>query len=126
MIMHVMAWQFDLYEQIRAVLAASARVQAHGSVLTPDLLDGWSDLDLHLDLHDTLEIAAVISPSSIWASDNMTDNKAQVLRLVLVDGRRLDLTVGGTGRITPPAGADDNAVRFVAALAAANSVEVTS
>jgi hypothetical protein len=119
MIMPVMAWQFDLYEQISAAVAASASIRAHGSVLTPALLDGWSDLDLHLDLDDTLEIAAIINPSLIWAFDNMPDNGAQVLRLVLVDGRRLDLTVGGTGHITSPAVADDNAVRFVAALAAA-------
>jgi hypothetical protein len=114
-----MAWQFDLYEEISAVLTPSARVRAHGSILTPALLDGWSDLDLHLDLDDTVEIAAITNPSMIWAFDNMIGNGAQVLRMVLVDGRRLDLTVGGTGQITPPAVADDNAVRFIAALAAA-------
>jgi hypothetical protein len=114
-----MAWQGDLYHEITAALPASASVRAHGSVLTPALLDGWSDLDLQLHLGDAIEVAAIIDPSMIWACDNVTANGAQVLRMVLVDGRRLDLTVGGRGQIRPPTAADDNAVRFIAALAAA-------
>jgi hypothetical protein len=115
----VMAWQGDLYHKISMVLPAPASVRAHGSVLKPTLLDGWSDLDLHLHLDDTVEIAAIIDPSTIWAFNNVTANGSQVLRTVLVDGRRLDLTVGGPGQITPPTAADDNTVRFIAALAAA-------
>jgi hypothetical protein len=113
-----MAWQFDLYDEISTALTASGGVRAYGSVLTPALLDGWSDLDLYVDVDNTLDIAAIVNPSTIWAFDNITGNGAQVLRLVLVDGRRLDLTVGGTGQITPHTAADDNAVRFIAALAA--------
>jgi hypothetical protein len=114
-----MAWQTDLYHEISAVLPPSVGVRAHGSVLTPALLDGWSDLDLHLNLGDTVEIAAIIGPRTIWAFDNLTATGAQVLRIVLMDGRRLDLTVDGPGQVRPPTAADDNSFRFIAALAAA-------
>jgi hypothetical protein len=113
-----MAWQSDLYHKISTVLSP-ASVRAHGSVLTPALLDGWSDLDLHLDLDDTIGIAAIIDPSTIWAFDNIAGNGSQVLRMILLDGRRLDLTVVGSEHITPPDAADDNTFRFVAGLAAA-------
>jgi hypothetical protein len=114
-----MAWQDGLYQQISRALPAPASVSPHGSVLTPALLDGWSDLDLHVHTPETVELTALIGTQTIWAFDSAITNGSQVLRMVFIDGRRLDLTIGAGGRVASPVPAADNNIRFTAAIAAA-------
>jgi hypothetical protein len=80
-------------------------------------LDGWSDLDLHIDLGGSGEVVDVLAELRVWAATESEDAGRQVLRVVLLDGRRIDFVVQG-GRVEVPARAADNEVRMVAALAA--------
>lgn len=111
-------WQAELRDQIVARLGDEARVQAYGSVATPALIDNWSDLDLRLDLPGTVDIAGLVAPAEIWAFEDVTRDGAQAVRMILDDGRRLDLLVEGRGRVVMPEPSDDNAVRLLAGLAA--------
>lgn len=80
-------------------------------------MDGWSDLDLHIDFEGPSQIVDVLAGLPVWATSNVEDAGRQVLRVVLVDGRRIDFVVTG-GRLEVPSGAADNDVRMLAALAA--------
>lgn len=103
-------------------------VSVHGSrrAGSTDVVDGWSDLDLHLQLDADLPLHAVREvDAAVWAREVAEDVGAgdagsQVVRLVLVDGRRIDLVVSG-GRLLLPRPDDPAAdeVRFLLALAAA-------
>jgi hypothetical protein len=113
-----MVWQIDLNQELSARLPASARLHIIGSASTPALLDGWSDLDVRLSLAEPVNTVDLLGGTKVWALDDATTSEAQVQRLVLMDGRRLDMVVAGSGRVNPPAMERDNQVRFLAALAA--------
>lgn len=110
-------WQVQLERELVGRLPKEASVHATGSASEPDQLDGWSDLDLHIDLGGSLEVVDVLAGLAVWAASAVEDAGRQVLRVVLVDGRRIDLAVKG-GRVVVPVCASDNKFRMVAALAA--------
>jgi hypothetical protein len=86
-------------------------------VLTPDLVDGWSDLDVEVQARREFDVEDVLA-APVWAFQEAYDAGTQVVRAVLRDGRRVDLKVSGaTGLLPNPA--SDNGIRFDAALAAA-------
>lgn len=113
-----MTWQLDLRDELVSRLPASATHMTTGSVLDCDQLDQWSDLDLHVDLGEAVEPVDLFAGLDIWAASEDLSTGQQVLRVVLRDGRRIDLIVEGGG-IQAPAQADDNDIRMIAALAAA-------
>ena len=113
-------------------LAGIGRVEAYGSVLRPSELDSWSDLDVRIALTAPIDIA-VLGLDELWSWQDIHGESGQTLRLVLVDGRRIDLSVSSpadrsaTGSESTPANkpmiimptpASDNQLRFDAALAA--------
>lgn len=110
-------WQVQLERELVDRLPKEATHQAAGSVSDPDRLDGWSDLDLHIDLRGSASVVDVLAGLAVWASSEVEAEGQQVLRVVLVDGRRVDLVIAG-GRVAVPACAADNEVRMLAALAA--------
>lgn len=119
-----MGWQQQTADRIRDALADRATVRVYGSAADPATLDGWSDLDLRLDLTAAVPFGDLLSDVSIWAHQNTDAGDRQVCRLVLHDGRRLDLSVHGSGRVVGlPAGPDaaidsaETEIRFLAALA---------
>ena len=111
-------WQWDLRDELIRRLPESAAAQVLGSAANASELDGWSDLDLHVDLTAVGGPVDLLAGCQVWAVWEDRSAEQQTLRIVLVDGRRLDLVVQG-GVIRRPAQADDNDVRMVAALAAA-------
>lgn len=105
-------WQIELLESLAGRCSS---VQGYGSVLDQDSLDGWSDLDVRLDL------PAPITPAELFGADawawqlSRTDDRVLV-RLVLADGRRIDADLGGAQLVLAPPPADLG-IRFDAALA---------
>jgi hypothetical protein len=98
-------------------LPAAANIAVHGSATNPADLDGWSDLDLRLDLPHDVPVADLVGGAKVWAYDNVELDQTQTCRTVLTDGRRLDLSVVGGGRIVGLTPAADNETRFIAAMA---------
>ena len=96
-----------------------ADIDPYGSVTDPALLDGWSDLDVVITSRAAFDVEEALQ-GRLWAFQSTSDGDAQVVRAVLVDGRRVDATIhGASGMLpTPPA---DNDVRFGTALAAVRS-----
>jgi hypothetical protein len=113
-----MTWQLHLRDELVSRLPAFATHWTAGSVLDRDQLDQWSDLDLHVDLGGSLELVDLFAGLDVWAASEDFTAEQQVLRVVLRDGRRVDLVVDG-GRIRVPAPGVDNDIRMIAALAAA-------
>lgn len=113
-----MTWQVALREELVRRLPASAEATVRGSVADAAALDGWSDLDLGIDLTDVSGPLDVLAGCQVWAASEQVSPGRQVLRVVFSDGRRVDLTVTG-GRVRRPHLAGDNDVRFLAAVAAA-------
>jgi hypothetical protein len=111
-------WQWDLRDELIRRLPESAAAQVLGSAANASQLDAWSDLDLHLDLTNMSGPVDLLAGCQVWAVSEDRSAEQQTLRIVLEDGRRLDLVVKG-GVIRRPAQADDNDVRMMAALAAA-------
>jgi hypothetical protein len=111
-------WQWDLRDELIRRLPESAAAQVLGSAANASQLDGWSDLDLHVDLTAVSGPVDLLAGCQVWALSEDRSAEQQTLRIVLEDGRRLDLVVKG-GVIRRPAQADDNDVRMMAALAAA-------
>jgi hypothetical protein len=111
-----MTWQTDLLERIRAQVPAGSTVEPYGSVTEPGTLDGWSDVDVTLTLTADVDADALLDGTP-WAWQEHETETTQTVRLVLVDGRRVDLTVLGEHVRLPTPPADDS-VRFDAALAA--------
>ncbi len=111
-----MTWQTDLLERIRTQVPGGSTVEPYGSVTEPGTLDGWSDVDVALTLTADIDAERLLDGMP-WAWQEHDTETSQTVRLVLVDGRRVDLTVQGERVLlpTPPA---DNSVRFDAALAA--------
>src|SRR4051794_17657523 len=112
-----MVWQQQMVREVAARLPAGAALEVVGSTTDAPLLDGWSDLDLHLRLAQDLEFVDLLHEPVLWAAEVAEAAKGQVVRAVLADGRRVDLLVE-TGRLLLPTLAPDNDVRFLAALAA--------
>ena len=112
-----MTWQVRLEQELVWRLPGGASHYVTGSAHNPEQLDGWSDLDLHIHLPGTAEAVDLLAGLDVWAATEVQDGAAQVLRVVLADGRRVDLVVDG-GRIDVPELADDNEIRMLAALAA--------
>jgi hypothetical protein len=111
-------WQWDLRDELIRRLPESAAAQVLGSATNASQLDGWSDLDLHVDLTAVSGPVDLLGGCQVWAVSEDRSAGQQTLRVVLEDGRRLDLVVKG-GVIRRPAQAYDNDVRMMAALAAA-------
>jgi len=111
-----MTWQIDLLERIRTRAPSGSTLAPYGSVTDPTALDGWSDVDAELELTEVVDVATLLDGAA-WAWQEHETGGTQTVRLVLVDGGRVDLTVRGEHvRLpTPPV---DNSVRFDAALAA--------
>lgn len=109
-------WQMDTLATLRSGLP-NAEVAPYGSVLEPDSLDSWSDLDVAVRTTSIVDLESVLG-ARIWASQTARDAEWQVIRLVLDDGRRVDLKISGAEAILPVP-ASDNQIRFDAALAAA-------
>ena len=108
-------WQLDLLERLESLLPGA--LTPYGSVTDPETLDGWSDLDVLVDTTGTADLESLLG-TTLWAHQVAVDGTAQVVRAVLEDGRRVDLTFREAPAILP-APAEDNAIRFEAALAAA-------
>jgi hypothetical protein len=112
----VNSWQTATLSQLRNAMP-DATVTPYGSVLTPDLVDGWSDLDVEVQARREFDVEDVLA-APVWAFQEATDVGSQVIRAVLRDGRRVDLKVSGATGVLPTPAAD-NDIRFDAALAAA-------
>jgi hypothetical protein len=112
-----MLWQQQMAQEVAFRLPTGASLQTFGSVRTPSLVDGWSDLDLLLRLPHPVWLADLLGGRRLWAAEVSAAPAGQVVRAVLTDGRRLDLAVE-SGQLLLPDLARDNDVRFRAALAA--------
>jgi hypothetical protein len=117
-------WQAITLARLSAALVGIGTVEPYGSSVRPDLLDGWSDLDVAIALNRPIEFGD-LEPGlgQVWAWQNSPAVEGQTLRLVLIDGRRIDIKARITDAeigspITLPRAAPDNPVRFDAALAA--------
>lgn len=113
-----MDWQRSEVARIAAVLP-DADVHVHGSATDPGTLDGWSDLDLRIITDRPVPISVLAPDAGLWAYEDVRTADSEVCRTVLPDGRRIDVSIGGTGRVEGLHPAPDNDVRFIAALAAA-------
>jgi hypothetical protein len=109
-------WQHAEVERIRSALP-EMRIAVHRSVEQGESLDGWSDLDLRLTTERPVPVTALLGDEP-WAYEDVRESEAEVCRTVLPDGRRIDVSITGAGRITGLSPAPDNAVRFLAAMAA--------
>ncbi len=81
----------------------------------------WSDVDIGLTLSGPVSLAELLPPPArVWAVDRQVGDRQSSWRLILADGRRLDLAVTGPGQLTgtdPVTDATANEARFVAAQA---------
>jgi hypothetical protein len=111
-----MLWQDQMLRDISSGLPEEAVLEVVGSVEEPALVDGWSDLDIHLRLPECVELTDLLGGDAVWAVEAIDSDAGQVVRAVLADGRRLDIVVE-FGRLRLPTLASDNEVRFLAALA---------
>lgn len=111
-----MGWQEELVRDIAGRLPEGAALEVVGSVEQRVLVDGWSDLDLQLRLPESVELMTLLVGSAVWAVEAVDAAKGQVIRVVVADGRRIDVVVE-VGRLLLPPLASDNEVRFLAALA---------
>ena len=111
-----MQWQQALLERVRLAIPSGGAVRPYGSVLTPADLGRWSDLDIELDITADVEAEALFGGAP-WAWQSTVDAGLQSVRLVLADGRRVDVVTRGSV-IRLPAEPSDNHARFDLALAA--------
>jgi hypothetical protein len=112
-----MGWQRTEFERIAATLPDAA-VRPHGSVVHPDATDGWSDLDLQLATDGPIPADVIAAGAGLWAYEDVRTPTRETCRMVLRDGRRIDLSLSGSGRIDGLHPAPDNDFRFIAAMAA--------
>lgn len=108
-------WHSALLARLESRLPGA--VTPYGSITAPETVDGWSDLDVEVRLEEPIALEDLLG-APVWAFQESVDGDRQVVRAVLEDGRRVDLTFHGA-RARLPEGACDNAIRFDAALAAA-------
>ena len=109
-----MTWQEELVARLRLDRALTD-VKPYGSSSSGEGVDGWSDLDVVVGSTAHREVEEVLG-APLWAWQEALEDD-QRLRLVLRDGRRVDLRVEGVPMRLPRPPVDV-AVRFDAALAA--------
>lgn len=109
-------WQSDTLDAL-ATFLPGAHVEPYGSSLDEGSMDGWSDLDVVVSATSPFTIEDALG-GHLWAFRSTPGPPAHVIRTVLVDGRRIDLTIRGAHGLLPEP-ASDNGIRFDAALAAA-------
>lgn len=114
--MGVMVWQQQMVSEVTGRLPSGASLEVVGSAADRSLIDDWSDLDLHLHLPHLVDLVDLLGEPAVWAAEEAVAAEGQVVRFVLLDGRRIDVVVEA-GRLVLPALAVDNDVRFLAALA---------
>ncbi|MFC7624495.1 hypothetical protein [Microlunatus sp. GCM10028923] len=112
-----MPWQAELARELIMRLPAGAKGAPAGSALRPETLDGWSDLDLQLALPRSAQPVDLLRGLEIWAFTEELAADRQVVRAVIIDGRRVDFVITG-GRLSLPEPAADNDVRALAVQAA--------
>ncbi len=92
-----------------------------GSARRPESMDQWSDVDLGLRLSGPVALVELLPPPvRVWAVDRQVGDRQSSCRLILADGRRLDLVVTGACQLTgtdPATDATVNEARFLAAQA---------
>lgn len=109
-------WQLRTLEHLHRALPSST-LEPYGSAASPELLDGWSDLDVVVHATAPFDVARVLG-GTVWALQDSSDKAGvQIVRVVMTDGRRVDLSVPGGGACLPAPTAD-NSQRFDSALAA--------
>ncbi|MFJ3384611.1 MULTISPECIES: hypothetical protein [unclassified Curtobacterium] len=112
-------WRHETLAQLRTALPTGA-VRPYGSVAGAGagagVVDAWSDLDVRVVAAEPLDVERVFGVP-LWAWQESHTDIGQQLRLVTLDGRRVDLTIEGPAAVLPSPPAD-NDVRFDAALAA--------
>lgn len=112
------SWQAELFDELALRLTGIGQVEMVGSAADPAVItDGWSDLDVMITLTRPGQVD-LLAGFDAWAVSDVRSTESQVLRIVLRDGRRLDMVVDG-GVVAVPPLASDNDIRFVAAVAAA-------
>lgn len=110
-------WQQLVVDRLRS-REPSIEVTPYGSWVDHSVdVDGWSDLDVELYLTSSTE-AGELFDGVLWAWQETVEGQDQVVRLVLQDGRRIDVRVRGAGLLLPADPPADLSVRFDAALAA--------
>lgn len=109
------SWQTDLLASLTKTLP-STDIVPYGSVIAPASMDGWSDLDVAITSPTVFDVEEALQ-GRLWAFQSSHEDDAQVVRAVLTDGRRVDLTIRGAAGSLPPPPAD-NSIRFDTALAA--------
>ena len=74
------SWQSDLLDHLRRHVPGE--VVPYGSAVDPDLLDGWSDLDVAVTAREPFDLEAVLD-AELWTVQEAHDGDTQVLRAVL-------------------------------------------
>lgn len=138
-------WQLELLSAIEERTTETAGVAGLwvlGSARQPELVDQWSDLDIGLVLTGPVRLQSLLHERDVvWAVDHQAGELRSTARVVLADGRRLDVVVSsgadldrsggrcvGRGRgsvqpgggalvVDPPTDPAAGEARFVAALA---------
>ena len=108
-------WQADTLSTLREALP-DAEIEVYGSMLEPASTDSWSDLDVMVRVTSPVSLEAALG-APLWAWQSVQDGDEHVVRAVLDDGRRVDLTITGAEGLLPDQPAD-NDIRFDATLAA--------
>jgi len=106
-----------MVDELARLAGSAARVEPYGSSAEGEL-DDWSDLDAEIELGGHDLGVDVLGGSAIWTWQSAATAQNRVTRIVLVDGRRVDLRVSG-GRLELPEPPADDETRFDLALAAA-------
>jgi hypothetical protein len=88
-----MGWQQQMVREVSARLAVGGALEVVGSAKDRSLVDGWSDLDLHLRLPHSVALVNLLHGPVVWAAEVTEAPEGQVVRAVLADGRRVDLLV---------------------------------
>ncbi|HET9873884.1 MAG TPA: hypothetical protein VFP89_14965 [Propionibacteriaceae bacterium] len=90
-------WQLELLSAIEERTTETADVAelwVLGSARQPELLDQWSDLDIGLVLTGPVLLQSLLHEEDlVWAVDHQAGQPRSTARVVLADGRRLDVVV---------------------------------
>lgn len=90
-------WQLELLVAVTAQAgrrADVAQLWILGSARQPELLDRWSDIDVGLVLSGPVALSSLLPAGvTVWALDRQSSGVRSTCRVVLTDGRRVDLVV---------------------------------
>jgi Streptomycin adenylyltransferase len=117
-------WQLEVAQALGQLALEDAGVRAfrlHGSVTDPSRIDRWSDVDALVESSQPLQLQDWLARfGEIWTFQFQGSTDSHVCRVVLVDGRRIDLTVCGPEPRPPNSSVCPSlrSIRFDAALAA--------